>query len=122
MKKDIQLETKEKDDIKQQLDVATKDLDGTKFKLEQLQQTSTAEEAERNTLLETMSDYRLRETDLKQKISNLETRLKENQVEVDNSKQELSLKEKQIEVHLSRQKGTNTKILAKEQLHEEDHS
>ncbi|OLS18807.1 MAG: Chromosome partition protein Smc [Candidatus Heimdallarchaeota archaeon LC_3] len=111
LKKEIQKEKKEKSELIHQLESLSKDLDDVKFKFDLQMKTSTAEEVERNTLLETVSGYRSREADLNKQIIQLKTISKEAQVETDNLKQEINLKEKQIEVHLGRQKELNDVLI-----------
>ena len=112
-------ESKEKAELARKVETLTKDFSDATFKLQQQMQTTSAEELERNKLLETISEYRLKETDLNTRVTQLEGKLTDQIAKIDSLLQENDLKDKQIEVHLNRQKQLND-VVTKLRLENED--
>ncbi|HKZ43393.1 MAG TPA: hypothetical protein VJ044_20710, partial [Candidatus Hodarchaeales archaeon] len=100
-------ETRLKVDLKQRLEATLKDLEDTKFKLNEQMRTTTAEEQERSKLLETITEYRLREGGLQKQISQLDGKITDQISRMESLVQEMNLKDRQIEVHLARNKEIN---------------
>ena len=111
--------SKEKAELTRKVETLTKEVSDTTFKLQQQMQTTSAEELEHNKLLETISEYRLKETGLNTQIAQLEGKMTEQIAKMDSLLQEIDLKDKQIEVHLNRQKQLND-VLTKLRLENED--
>jgi chromosome segregation ATPase len=98
-RKELTLEIKAKEQISRELDSANRELAEFKIKLESL----SHEGEDRSKLMETISQYRVKEANLNNRIIELETKLT-------TLSSELDLKEKQIEVHVNRSKELNNGI------------
>ncbi len=98
-RKELSLEIKAKEQFSRELDSANREISELKIKLDSMMQ----EDEDRTKLMETISQYRVKEANLNNRIVELETKLTSVTSEVD-------LKEKQIEVHVNRSKELTNAI------------
>ena len=98
-RKELSLETKAKDQFSRELDSANREISELKIKLDSL----SSSEEDKSKLLETISEYRVKEANLNNRIIELENK-------VSTISSDADLKQKQIEVHLNRSKELSNEI------------
>lgn len=98
-RKELNLEVKAKEQLTRELESANREVSELKIKLDSLSQ----EGEDKTKLMETISQYRVKEANLNNRIVELETKLT-------NATSEVDLKDKQIEVHMVRSKELNSQI------------
>ncbi len=98
-RKELSLEIKAKDQVTRELDSANREISDLKIKLDSMNQ----EGEDKTKLMETISQYRVKEANLNNRITELENKLNSVSSEAD-------LKEKQIEVHVNRSKELTNEI------------